>query len=247
MAAALEELEQRVALLEKGQQALEQAQNDNTLTLKWVAGTLAQVKMLADDHTERLQRIEASVSDQAGRLDRIEHDVKGLRRDMPAIVADALRHSGRTDQGLAGAELPISASGASHCPALGASRLHRQGTVCHLRALVAGPRHSRTSERWRTVGGFAAGAVPIAQIPHRRWRSLPTPHNQTMSPADECYGAGSVQNRRCRRTARACFLLPLDPLHRIEITDCGLASGQSPALVALEPRHVAHQIEKDGR
>ena len=62
-----------------------------------MAGTLAQVKALADDHTERLQRIEASVSDQAGRLDRIEDDVKGLRRDMPGIVTDALRHSGRTD------------------------------------------------------------------------------------------------------------------------------------------------------
>ncbi len=36
------------------------------------------------DHTERLQRID-------GRLDRIEDYVKGLRRDMPNIVADALR------------------------------------------------------------------------------------------------------------------------------------------------------------
>ena len=59
-------------------------------TLKWMAGTLAQVKALADDHTERLQRID-------GRLDRIEHDVKGLRRDMPGIVADALRDTRRTD------------------------------------------------------------------------------------------------------------------------------------------------------
>ena len=97
MAATLEELEQRVAAVEKAQHALEQAQNENTITLKWLAGTLAQVKALADDHTERLQRIEASVSDQAGRLDRIEHDVKGLRRDMPGIVADALRDSRRTD------------------------------------------------------------------------------------------------------------------------------------------------------
>ena len=68
MAATLEELEQRVA-------ALEQAQNENAVTLKWMAGTLAQVKALADDHTER--------------LDRIEDDVKALRRDMPGIVAAA--------------------------------------------------------------------------------------------------------------------------------------------------------------
>ena len=52
---------------------------------------------------------------------------------------------------------------------------------------------------------------------------------------------------RRRRAACARFLLPLGALRRIEITDCGLASGQSPALVALEPRHVAHQIGKDGR
>ncbi len=97
MAGTLEELEQRVAQLEKGQHALEQAQKDNTYTLKWLAGPLAQVKALADDHTERLRRIEASVSDQAGRLDRIENNVKGLRRDMPGIVADALRQSRRAD------------------------------------------------------------------------------------------------------------------------------------------------------
>ena len=76
MAATLEELERRVA-------APELAQKDNILTLKWLAGTLAQVKALADDHTERLQRI--------------EHDVKGLRADMPSIVADALRDTRRTD------------------------------------------------------------------------------------------------------------------------------------------------------
>ncbi len=104
MVATLEELERRVIALEK-------AQNENTITLKWVAGTLAQVKSLGDDHTERLQRIEQTVNvhgerlqaleqtvnDQTGRLDRIEHDVKGLRRDMPGIVADALRDARATD------------------------------------------------------------------------------------------------------------------------------------------------------
>ena len=37
MAATLDELERRVIALEK-------AQNENTITLKWVAGTLAQVE-----------------------------------------------------------------------------------------------------------------------------------------------------------------------------------------------------------
>ncbi len=83
MATTLEDLERRVTQLEKTQHELQRAQNENTVTLKWLAGTLAQVKALADDHTER--------------LDRIEHDVKGLRRDMPGIVADALRDARRSD------------------------------------------------------------------------------------------------------------------------------------------------------
>ena len=73
--ASFAEFERRVIALEK-------AQTDNTL--RWMAGTLAQVKAFADDHAERLQRID-------GPLDRIEDDVKGLRRDMPGIVAEALR------------------------------------------------------------------------------------------------------------------------------------------------------------
>jgi len=83
MAATLEELERRVLALEKRQHELQRAQNESTVPLKRLAGTLAQVKALADDHTERLQRI--------------EHDVKGLRADMPSIVADALRDTRRTD------------------------------------------------------------------------------------------------------------------------------------------------------
>ncbi len=81
------------------QHELERAQNENTVTLKWLPGTLAQVKALADDHAERLQRIERTVNGQTERLDRIEHDVKGLRSDMPDIVADALRatRTPRTD------------------------------------------------------------------------------------------------------------------------------------------------------
>ena len=126
MAATLEELEQRVAVLEKAQHALAQAQNENTVTLKWMAGTLAQVKALADDHTERLQRIEQDVNGQStrldhmdkrldrmdtrldrmdtrldkvdGRLDHIERDVKGLREEIPGLVTDAVRE-GLRDRG----------------------------------------------------------------------------------------------------------------------------------------------------
>ncbi len=99
--------------------ARERAQNENTVTPKWLAGTLAQVKALADDHTERLQRIEQDLNGQStrldhmdkrldrmdarldkvdGRLDHIERDVKGLREEVPGLVTDALRQ-GLRDRG----------------------------------------------------------------------------------------------------------------------------------------------------
>ena len=87
MAATLEELERRVIALEK-------TQNENTVTLKWQAGTLAQVKALADDHTERLQRIEQNLNGQSTRLDRLDQPANALRvyrlssRKLKAILAD---------------------------------------------------------------------------------------------------------------------------------------------------------------
>jgi hypothetical protein len=82
--ATLEELERRVI-------ALERAHNENTTTLKWMAGTLGEIKGVVDDHTERLCHIEGSLKEHTASLVRVEQDVKGLRRDMPGIVADALR------------------------------------------------------------------------------------------------------------------------------------------------------------
>jgi len=84
MTATIEELERRVIALEK-------AQNENTTTLKWMAGTLGEIKGVVDDHSEHLRRIESSLKDHTASLVRVEQDVKGLRRDMPGIVADALR------------------------------------------------------------------------------------------------------------------------------------------------------------
>ena len=105
MADTLEELERRVLALEKGQHELQRAQNENTVSLKWLAGTLAQIEALAYDHRERLKGIEGRLgaieitgNAQAERLDRIENGVKGLRKDMPGILADALRDRRRTDQ-----------------------------------------------------------------------------------------------------------------------------------------------------
>ena len=79
MPTTLEELERRVV-------ALERAHNENTTTLKWMAGTLGEIKGVVDDHTERLQRIETDVQ-------KVDRDIKGLRRDMPGIVAEAMRSS----------------------------------------------------------------------------------------------------------------------------------------------------------
>ena len=84
MVSTLEELERRVL-------ALEQAHNENTTTLKWMAGTLGEIKGVVDNHTERLRNIDGGLKDTKASLARVEQDLKGLRRDMPGIVADALR------------------------------------------------------------------------------------------------------------------------------------------------------------
>ena len=53
--ADVQELERRV-------QALEAAQNDTTQTLRWVVARLGKVSAVQDEHTLRLERIEAEVS-----------------------------------------------------------------------------------------------------------------------------------------------------------------------------------------
>lgn len=80
----VDELERRVVALEK-------AQTTNAQTMKWMVGTMAEIKAIVDDHTERLGRIDSRLDTIDGRLDRIEFDIKGLREDLPGIVRDALR------------------------------------------------------------------------------------------------------------------------------------------------------------
>jgi hypothetical protein len=70
MTAAIEELERRVS-------ALEAAQNDTTQTMRWAVAKLGRIAAVQDEHTLRLERIEA--------------DLKGLRTDLPALVSDAVR------------------------------------------------------------------------------------------------------------------------------------------------------------
>ena len=66
-----------IADLERRVIALEAAQNDTTQTLRWVVSKLGKLSAVQDEHTLRLDRIEA--------------DIKGLRTDLPSIVSDAVR------------------------------------------------------------------------------------------------------------------------------------------------------------
>ena len=96
--ATLEDLERRVVALEK-------AQNTNTETLEWMAGTLGRVKATTDMHTTRLDRIDETLAghtktladhtkrfdDIDTRLGRLERVVTDLKNELPDIVANALR------------------------------------------------------------------------------------------------------------------------------------------------------------
>lgn len=88
MSIDVEELERRVT-------ALETAQNETTQTLRWVVSKLGRISAVQDEHTLRLERIESRIDEVDGRLEKVEADVKGLREDMPSIVADALREAMR--------------------------------------------------------------------------------------------------------------------------------------------------------
>ncbi len=75
--ADVQELERRV-------QALEADQNDTTQTLRWVVARLGKMPAVQDEHTLRLERIEG--------------DVSGLRREfhdfsagLPSLTGDAMR------------------------------------------------------------------------------------------------------------------------------------------------------------
>ena len=70
--ATLEDLDRRVT-------ALEYAQNENTQSLKWLISKVARIQAVQDEHTLRLDRLEAKV-------DRLETKVDAL----PRILAEML-------------------------------------------------------------------------------------------------------------------------------------------------------------
>ena len=96
--AAITELRGRVSKLER-------AQNENTESLTWACGELGKITAIVHRHTSQLERIDDrlnGIDDRLngidGRLGKVEAgltevkgEVAGLRRDMPGIVAAALR------------------------------------------------------------------------------------------------------------------------------------------------------------
>ena len=71
------DLQRRVA-------ALEAAQKETAETQTWMASTLGRIASVQDHHGKTLE-------DHTQRLDRIETDLKGLRTDLPAMLAEAVR------------------------------------------------------------------------------------------------------------------------------------------------------------
>jgi len=71
--------------LERRVKALEAAQNDTTQTLRWVVAKLGGISALQDEHTLRLERIET--------------DIRNLRRDLPAMMAQTMREVLREHKG----------------------------------------------------------------------------------------------------------------------------------------------------
>ena len=89
--AAITELRGRVSKLER-------AQNENTELLTWACGELGKITAIVHRHTSQLERIDDRLNGIDGRLGKVEAgltevkgEVAGLRRDMPGIVAAALR------------------------------------------------------------------------------------------------------------------------------------------------------------
>jgi uncharacterized coiled-coil protein SlyX len=73
MAQTIEDLDRRVT-------ALERTQSDTAETLRWVVTKLARMQAVQDEHTLRLERVEA-------RLDSLETKVDALPRAIAELIA----------------------------------------------------------------------------------------------------------------------------------------------------------------
>lgn len=79
MALTLEDLDRRVA-------ALERTQGDTTETLRWVVTKLARMQAVQDEHTLRLERVELRLERVETRLDRVEEKLDALPRAIAELI-----------------------------------------------------------------------------------------------------------------------------------------------------------------
>jgi uncharacterized coiled-coil protein SlyX len=85
----IELLARRVEALEEAQldariSSLEVAARHNAKQIEWMATTLGRMSATQDQHTKEMAELRTDVT-------AIKADLSGLRRDLPSIVADAMR------------------------------------------------------------------------------------------------------------------------------------------------------------
>ena len=73
----MEDLERRVS-------ALETAQRETAKTQTWMASTLGRIASVQDQHTVAIAELQADVRE-------VKTDIKGLRDDLPSIIAETMR------------------------------------------------------------------------------------------------------------------------------------------------------------
>lgn len=64
--------------------ALEAAQNDTTQTLRWVVAKLGRISAVQEEHGLRLDRIETDLSG-------LRREFSAFRQELPGIVAETMR------------------------------------------------------------------------------------------------------------------------------------------------------------
>jgi septal ring factor EnvC (AmiA/AmiB activator) len=88
MAVTGEDLDRRVG-------ALEHAQNDTTGTLRWAAATLGQMRAVQDDHTQCLERVEATLAEHTQRLDQVETTLAEHTQRLDRVETTLAEHTRR--------------------------------------------------------------------------------------------------------------------------------------------------------
>ena len=80
--------EDRIQRIEARVTAVEQAQNDNTQSLRFIVTTVAQMKAVQDDHTEVLADHGRMLGEHGRQLSDLRGDVGGLRSEVGGLRSD---------------------------------------------------------------------------------------------------------------------------------------------------------------